>query len=118
MCLSGVVLMAVDFEWSDVPMGIIVVALAVAGYMGLGGQWAFDLKTEEKKIMQEIIQSSIRGHAGKCACPYSIGWDGKKCGSKSAYKKQGKRTTLICYNQDIPESMMQKYRRKYRLPEK
>lgn len=110
--------MALELDKRDFFLAILLITLSYAGYKGMGGQWAFDLKPEETKIRQEIIERSVRSYPGKCACPYNIGWDGKKCGRKSAYTKQGRASTIICYNNDIPEDMMDRYRRKYRLPTK
>jgi len=50
--------------------------------------------------VQRLIQESIASYPGKCACPYSITSNGRKCGGRSAYSKPGGYSPL-CYPKDV-----------------
>ena len=52
--------------------------------------------------VQRLIQESIASYPGKCACPYSIMSNGRKCGGRSAYSKPGGYSPL-CYPNDVYE---------------
>ena len=50
--------------------------------------------------VQCLIQESIASYPGKCACPYSLMYNGRKCGGQSAYSKPGGYSPL-CYPKDV-----------------
>ena len=57
------------------------------------------LLANDQKV-QRLIQESIASYPGKCACPYSIMSNGRKCGGRSAYSKPGGYSPL-CYPKDV-----------------
>lgn len=71
---------------------------------------AFSITDEE--IKTRIIQQSINSYPGRCACPYSLMKNGRKCGAMSAYSKPGG-FSPICYPSDVTPKMIDEYRRNY-----
>ena len=63
---------------------------------------------ETNKLKQQMIDESIANYPGKCACPYQIMSNGKRCGKFSAYSKPGGYDPL-CYFNDITENIIASY---------
>ena len=63
---------------------------------------------ETNKLKQQMIDESIANYPGKCACPYQIMSNGKRCGKFSAYSKPGGYDPL-CYFDDITENIIASY---------
>ena len=40
---------------------------------------------DKKDLIQRKISDSIASYSGKCACPYQLMSNGRKCGKRSAY---------------------------------
>jgi hypothetical protein len=70
---------------------------------------AFSISDE--KIIKKIIRQSVENYSGRCACPYNIMKNGKKCGIRSAYSKPGGYSPA-CYPSDVTQEMINKYRSK------
>ena len=62
---------------------------------------------DKKDLIQRKISDSIASYSGKCACPYQLMSNGRKCGKRSAYSKPGGYTPL-CYASDIAEQAINK----------
>jgi len=60
---------------------------------------AWPVGASEQRVRQ-IINESIASYPGKCACPYSLMSNGRKCGKRSAYSKPGGYEPL-CYPDDV-----------------
>ena len=60
---------------------------------------AWTVSAGEQHVRQ-IISESIASYSGKCACPYSLMSNGRKCGKRSAYSKPGGYEPL-CYPEDV-----------------
>ena len=60
---------------------------------------AWTVSASEQRVRQ-IINESIASYPGKCACPYSLMSNGRKCGKRSAYSKPGGYEPL-CYPDDV-----------------
>ena len=60
---------------------------------------AWTVTASEQRVRQ-IINESIAMYPGKCACPYSLMSNGRKCGKRSAYSKPGGYEPL-CYPEDV-----------------
>jgi len=60
---------------------------------------AWTVTASEQRVRQ-IINESIASYPGKCACPYSLMSNGRKCGKRSAYSKPGGYEPL-CYPEDV-----------------
>jgi hypothetical protein len=67
----------------------------------------------DAQIRAALIRQSIASYSGNCPCPYSTNRAGKSCGPSSAYSKPGGRAPL-CYERDVPQSMVDDYRRRGR----
>jgi len=72
---------------------------------------AFSLTEEE--IKQKIIESSIQGYSGKCACPYSLKSNGRRCRKLSAYSKRDG-FVPVCYLSDVTSEMIKQYNQSYK----
>ena len=62
---------------------------------------------EKKSLIQKKISDSIASYPGKCACPYQLMSNGRKCGKRSAYSKPGGYAPL-CYASDVAEQDINK----------
>lgn len=51
---------------------------------------------------KENVRQSSSQYAGNCACPEDRDRDGKKCGKRSAYSREGGQTPR-CYLKDVPQ---------------
>ena len=60
---------------------------------------------------QKMIKDSISKYNGKCACPYQLMSNGRKCGKRSAYSKPGGYSPL-CYPKDISDDLINSVKRK------
>ena len=67
------------------------------GLIFSGAVWT--VSASEQRVRQ-IINQSIASYPGKCACPYSLMSNGRKCGKRSAYSKPGGYEPL-CYPEDV-----------------
>ena len=68
----------------------------------------------DEKVKELIIQQSIASYSGRCPCPYNIMSNGRRCGDRSAYSRPGGKSP-ICYERDIPKSVVERYRRRFNL---
>lgn len=64
----------------------------------------------DDEIRDLIIRNSIARYPGPCACPFDRASNGSRCGKRSAYSKPGGYSPL-CYRADIPERMVEEFRR-------
>ncbi len=74
-----------------------------------GAQQRDHRQLTDAQIRELIIQQSTEQYAGECACPYSITADGRSCGERSAYSRQGG-GALLCYARDVSDDMVRQYR--------
>ena len=58
-----------------------------------------------RRTKQRMIKDSISKYYGKCACPYQLMSNGRKCGKRSAYSKPEGYSPL-CYPEDISENLI------------
>lgn len=88
--------------------GLAAAALGVLLLAGAGPVQAQG-KLSDAEVRRRIIQQSIDGYSGRCACPYSTMSNGRSCGGRSAYSKPGGEAPL-CYPEDVSASMVKAYR--------
>lgn len=69
--------------------------------------WAGAASDDE--IRQLIIRQSIATYPGNCPCPYNLDRDGRRCGARSAFTKQGGKSPL-CFPEDVTDEMVKQYR--------
>ncbi len=87
-----------------------VAVLAVALSLGdAGAQERDHRQLTDAQIRELIIQQSTDRYVGECACPYSLTADGRSCGKRSAYTRQGG-SSLFCYARDVSDAMVRRYR--------
>jgi hypothetical protein len=67
------------------------------------------------QIRQLIIQESIGSYPDYCPCPYNRTRKGRVCGKKSAYVHPPKGYTLLCYESDVSDEMVRKYKKEHNL---
>lgn len=65
----------------------------------------------DEEIRQSIIQQSISNYPGNCPCPYSLMRNGRRCGNRSAWRKEGGYSPY-CYPADVSDSQVNVYRHK------
>ena len=71
----------------------------------------------DDQIAQRIIDASIAGYPGPCACPYNRARNGSQCGRRSAYSRAGGFDTL-CYRKDVGANDIEAYREQHGLAPK
>ena len=69
----------------------------------------------DKQIRQLIIQKSTGSYPGDCPCPYNRTRSGRVCKKRSAYVHPPKGYTLLCYESDVSDEMVKKYRKEHNL---
>jgi len=67
----------------------------------------------DQQIRQTLIQQSIMSYPGNCPCPYNRASNGSRCGGRSAYSRAGGYSPL-CYDRDVTDEMVRRYRAKGR----
>lgn len=60
-------------------------------------------------IRQQIIDASIESYPGNCPCPYNSMRNGRQCGGRSAWSKDGGYSP-ICYKKEVTEEMIEEWR--------
>lgn len=96
-------------------LAICVMSVALSGAQAFGQSRPNAQKTDAE-IKQILIQESIAKYSGSCPCPYSRDRAGKSCGKRSAYSKPGGASPL-CYPEDVPQKLVDDYRKRSRTTE-
>lgn len=73
--------------------------------------YAAEIGLSDTEIRKRMIEESIAAYPGNCPCPYNRARNGSRCGKRSAWSRPGGRTPL-CYESDIPDKMVNRYRAK------
>lgn len=58
-----------------------------------------------RQIKQQIIDESIAAYPGNCPCPYNVMRNGRSCGGRSAWSRQGGHAP-ICYEREVTLEMV------------
>ena len=66
-----------------------------------------------RQIKQQIIDESIAAYPGNCACPYNVMRNGRSCGGRSAWSRQGGHAP-ICYEREVTPEMVRERQRQRR----
>ena len=61
------------------------------------------------QIRKILIEESIAAYSGNCPCPYSTMRNGRSCGRRSAYSREGGEAPL-CYAKDVTGEMVAEWR--------
>jgi hypothetical protein len=73
-------------------------------------------RASDAELRKRMIEESIAGYDGPCACPYQRARNGSACGKRSAYDRDGGYEPL-CYPSDISDEMVSAYRTQRALDE-
>lgn len=60
------------------------------------------------QIKQQIIDVSIEEYPGNCPCPYNSMRNGRQCGGRSAWSKEGGYAP-ICYKKEVTDEMVEEW---------
>jgi hypothetical protein len=74
-----------------------------------GGGESKKKRLTEAQIKKILIDESIAAYDGNCPCPYSTMRNGRSCGRRSAYSREGGEAPL-CYAKDVTAVMVSEYR--------
>nr|WP_085652006.1 hypothetical protein [Lonsdalea britannica] len=66
----------------------------------------------DEQVKKTIIQDSISKYPGNCPCPYHSAKNGSRCGGRSAWSRAGG-DAPICYDSDVSQEMIEKWRRQH-----
>ncbi|RKQ41097.1 hypothetical protein [Enterobacter sp. R1(2018)] len=61
------------------------------------------------EIKQQIIDASIESYPGNCPCPYNSMRNGRQCGGRSAWSKEGGYSP-ICYKKEVTDEMIEQWK--------
>lgn len=93
-------------------------ALTLAALLVAFSVWARGAEPmTDAQVRQLIIQDSLRSYSGSCPCPYNVDRAGRRCGGRSAYSRPGG-ASPICYDNQISDSQVKRYRELRKIPEK
>ncbi|WP_409307149.1 hypothetical protein [Pectobacterium sp. B1J-3] len=57
----------------------------------------------------------LRRYPGNCPCPYHSARNGRQCGKRSAWSRQGGYSP-ICYKYEVTEKMVEEWRKRKKTP--
>ncbi|WBM69635.1 hypothetical protein OH773_15860 [Buttiauxella sp. WJP83] len=64
--------------------------------------------SSKDEIKQQIIDASIESYPGNCPCPYNSMRNGRQCGGRSAWSKEGGYAP-ICYKKEVTDEMVEEW---------
>ncbi len=80
-----------------------------ASGQGRGDEGRREQALGDAQIRKILIEESIAAYSGTCPCPYSTMRNGRSCGRRSAYSREGGEAPL-CYAKDVTAEMVTAYR--------
>ncbi|EPN9525670.1 hypothetical protein ACT5AM_000293 [Cronobacter malonaticus] len=63
----------------------------------------------DDQVKEEVIQESIDDYPGNCPCPYNTMRNGRACGGRSAWSREGGYSP-ICYKREVTAEMIREWR--------
>lgn len=66
-------------------------------------------KLSDSQIRQRIIDASIASYPGNCPCPFNAMRNGRACGGRSAWSRQGGYSP-VCYSREVTSEMIRRWR--------
>ncbi|BCG10316.1 hypothetical protein M2371_001365 [Buttiauxella sp. BIGb0471] len=82
--------------------------LIMAVAMAFGMVTSVNASQNKDDIKQQIIDASIEGYPGNCPCPYNSMRNGRQCGGRSAWSKEGGYSP-ICYKKEVTDEMVKEW---------
>ncbi|WP_232062625.1 MULTISPECIES: hypothetical protein [Buttiauxella] len=76
--------------------------------MAFGMVTSVNASQNKDDIKQQIIDASIEGYPGNCPCPYNSMRNGRQCGGRSAWSKEGGYSP-ICYKKEVTDEMVKEW---------
>lgn len=61
------------------------------------------------EIKQQIIDASIEAYPGNCPCPYNSMRNGRQCGGRSAWSREGGYSP-VCYKKEVTDEMIKEWK--------
>ncbi|ELQ5995473.1 hypothetical protein R2203_001598 [Cronobacter dublinensis] len=63
----------------------------------------------DDQVKEQIIQESIADYPGNCPCPYNTMRNGRACGGRSAWSREGGYSP-VCYKREVTAQMIREWR--------
>ncbi|EOY5380202.1 hypothetical protein ACXYXE_003109 [Cronobacter dublinensis] len=63
----------------------------------------------DDQVKEQIIQESIADYPGNCPCPYNTMRNGRACGGRSAWSREGGYSP-VCYKREVTVQMIREWR--------
>ncbi|EOI3528427.1 hypothetical protein ACMSYW_001628 [Cronobacter dublinensis] len=63
----------------------------------------------DDQVKEHIIQESIADYPGNCPCPYNTMRNGRACGGRSAWSREGGYSP-VCYKREVTAQMIREWR--------
>ncbi|NUW60102.1 hypothetical protein [Cronobacter muytjensii] len=63
----------------------------------------------DDQVKEQIIQEEIDNYSGNCPCPYNTMRNGRACGGRSAWSREGG-ASPVCYKREVTEEMIREWR--------
>lgn len=82
--------------------------LIMAVVMAFGMVTSVNASQNKDDIKQQIIDASIEDYPGNCPCPYNSMRNGRQCGGRSAWSKEGGYSP-ICYKKEVTDEMVEEW---------
>lgn len=86
----------------------IVMCALLGGFVSVTSQ-AKSAGISDNQIKQRIIEESIAAYPGNCPCPFNAMRNGRACGGRSAWSRQGGYSP-ICYSREVTTEMVKQWR--------
>jgi len=85
---------------------IVVAALALLAVWQVSPALA---ALSDDQVKEQIIQESIADYPGNCPCPYNTMRNGRACGGRSAWSREGGYSP-VCYKREVTAQMIREWR--------
>ena len=86
----------------------IVMCALLGGFLSVNVQ-AKSAGISDNQIKQRIIEESIAAYPGNCPCLFNAMRNGRACGGRSAWSRQGGYSP-ICYSREVTSEMVKQWR--------
>lgn len=86
--------------------GVIADTINLAGsFRAIGNLPCIFRHPTDAEIRHILVRHSMTTYSGSCPCPYSTDRVGRRCGRRSAYSRNGGRSSPLCYPSDTPREL-------------
>ncbi|ACS85906.1 conserved hypothetical protein [Musicola paradisiaca Ech703] len=88
---------------------MLTIMFAVTAFLFLNQAEARNMRLSDDQVKQKIIDESIAGYSGTCACPYNSARNGSTCGGRSAWSRKGG-AAPTCYKNEVTKERVTRWR--------